>query len=86
MSDAAGSRLVVERVDAVPGRPWVFVSGQLTGDPLGVGDSVTIAYGDRASVAATIRTIELHTRPGITTVAIDADLRDSVGPGAELRA
>jgi hypothetical protein len=86
MSDAAGSRLVVERVDAVPGRPWVLVSGRLAGDPLRVGATVTIRYGDRVAVPAVIRTIEMHTRPGVTTIAIDADLRDALGPGAEVSA
>lgn len=84
MSNTAGSRLEVERTDVLPGRPWVFVSGHLTGDPLVVGATVVIRYGERPPVPATIRTVEVHTRPGITTVAIDEALRDSVGPGAEV--
>lgn len=86
MSDTSESRLVVERVDVLPGRPWVFVSGRLDGDVLRVGATVVIRYGDRPAVAATLRTIELHSPPGITTVAIDAEFRDAVGPGAELTA
>jgi hypothetical protein len=79
-----GSRLIVEFVSAFPARPWVFVTGRLLGDPLVIGAAGFIRYGDRPQVAATIRTIEFHSRPGTTTVAIDLELRDSIGPGAEL--
>lgn len=84
MSEGTGSRLVVERVDALPGRPWLFVSGRLSGGHIEIGSSVTIQYGDRDPVAAVIRTVELHTRPGTTTIGIDDSLRDAIGPGAEL--
>jgi len=84
MTEGTGSRLVVDRVDVLPGRPFLLVSGRLSGRPVGIGDAVTIRYGDRDPVATVIRTVELHTRPGVTTIAIDDSLRDEVGPGAEL--
>jgi hypothetical protein len=86
MTGKQRSRLVVERVDVLPSRPWVLVSGQLTGAPVAVGDDVIIRYGDRPDVHTAVRGIELHTRPGTTTLAIDAVLRDAVGPGAVVTA
>jgi hypothetical protein len=86
MSNGTRARLVVERVDALPGRPWLFVSGRLADGELEVGSPVTIRYGEREPVRAVVRTIELHTRPGTTTIAIDRDLRDAIGPGAEVTA
>ncbi len=32
------SSFALERVDVVSGRPWIFVSGRLTGGPVAVGE------------------------------------------------
>ncbi|WP_216912442.1 hypothetical protein [Nocardia noduli] len=72
------SRLIVERVDVLPSRAgWMFVTGVLSGEPVNIGDRVFIRNGEQATVA-TIKSIELHSRPGMTTIVLDADLRSIV--------
>jgi hypothetical protein len=78
------TRLIVERVHRIPSRPWVFVTGRLEGDRLCIGDKLVVAHGDLAVGSAVVRSIEIHSPPGTTTVAIDADLADSVRDGAVL--
>jgi len=79
------SRLVVERVDVLPSRAgWMFVTGVLSGDPVDVGDRVSIRHGEQSTVT-TIRSIELHSRPGITTIVLDADLRSIVTVGTVIQ-
>lgn len=78
------TRLIVDRVHRIPSRPWVFVTGRLEGDELGIGDELTVARGGVAVGSAVVRSIELHGTPGSTTVAIDADLADLVQDGAVL--
>jgi hypothetical protein len=85
VTDADRSRLVVERIDKLSRRPWPFVTGILEGQPLTIGQHVTIRRGDEAPVSATIRAIELHTAPGATTVAVDV-APDQITVGSVLSA
>jgi hypothetical protein len=77
-------RLIVERVHRTSSRPWVFVTGRLEGGELSIGDEMTVAHGDVPVGAAVVRSIELHGPPGTTTVAVDADLADSIRDGTVL--
>ncbi|WP_194838251.1 hypothetical protein [Nocardia sp. XZ_19_369] len=80
MSDGT-SRMIVERVDLLPSRAdWIFVTGVLSGEPVSIGDAVTIHNGDQTT-GATIKSIELHGRPGKTTIMLDAELRPVVTAG-----
>ncbi|MET7771914.1 hypothetical protein [Nocardia sp. NPDC005366] len=75
------SRMVVERVDVLPSRAgWMFVTGVLTGEPVNVGDQVSIRNGNQATVT-TIKSVELHSRPEKTTIVLDAELRSIVTVG-----
>lgn len=65
------SRLVVERVHKLSRRPWIFVTGRLEGEPLTLGQRVTVRHGDLAVATATIESVEIHSAPGMTTVAVD---------------
>ena len=78
------SVLAVEAVHRVPGRPWIFVSGRLTGDPLAAGARVTVRTSGRPETPAQIRGIEFHSRPGFTTITLDATLDDMVQPGSSV--
>ncbi|GAA5096943.1 hypothetical protein [Nocardia iowensis] len=79
------SQLIVERVDFLPSRPdWIFVTGTLSGDPVSVGDKVSIHNGDQAT-STIIKSIEIHSRPGKTTILLDADLRPIVTAGTVIR-
>jgi hypothetical protein len=78
------TRLVVERIDRISRRPWLFLSGRLEGEPLRIGDELTVAADGATPATATIRAIEFHTRPGVTTIAVDDSLADSVKVGAVL--
>ncbi|MFB8008318.1 hypothetical protein [Nocardia sp. NPDC056000] len=70
------SRMVVESVDRLSSRPgWLFVSGVVEGEPLFVGDTVFVQHGNRTR-STKVRTIEIHTRPGKTTIVLDTDLED----------
>lgn len=77
-------RLTIERVHRLSSRPWLFVTGQLEGDALRIGDELTVMVGGTPSGLAVVRSIELHTTSSKTTVAVDADLADSVREGAVL--
>jgi translation elongation factor EF-Tu-like GTPase len=79
---ANGSRLMVERVDSISSRPWIFVTGHLDGGPLAVGDSVSIHDADQPVIRTVIRSIEIHNAPGKTTIMLDASLKPSVRAGA----
>jgi hypothetical protein len=78
------SRLVVERIDRIARRPWLFVSGRLEGEPLRIGDELTVTSDDGVPAVAAIRAIEFHTRPGVTTIAVDEGLRDLIHVGTVL--
>ncbi len=78
------SRMVVEHVDTLRSRPqWIFVTGVLSGEPISIGDTVTIRHSG-GPAAATVRTIEMHSAPGRTTIALDSVLKPIVGPGTIL--
>ena len=78
------TRLIVENVHRIPNRPWVFVTGRLEDGELRIGDELIVAPGAVSGASAVIRSIELHGHPGKTTVAIDAELADSIRDGAVL--
>jgi translation elongation factor EF-Tu-like GTPase len=78
------TRLVVEIVHRIPGRPWVFATGRLEGGVLRIGDELVVQNSNVPGTAAAIRSIELHSSPGKTTVAVDAEFVDSLWPGTVL--
>ena len=78
------TRLTVEKVHRLSSRPWVFVTGRLEGDDLVIGDRLTVVGDGTAPATAVIRSIELHTGPGRTTIAVDADLADRLRDGVVL--
>jgi hypothetical protein len=78
------TRLIVEAVHRISGRPWVFVTGLLEGDDLRLGDEMTVAHGDVNVAFAVVRSIELHGPPGKTTIAVDVDHADTLRDGAVL--
>jgi hypothetical protein len=82
----SASRFVVERVHRLPRRPWIFVTGRLEGEPLTPGQRVTVRHGDLAVATATIESIEIHSAPGMTTVAIDELFAGVVRAGSMLTA
>lgn len=82
MTQSDAARLVVENVHKVSRRPWIFVTGRLDGGPLAIGDSVSIAFGDKPATSTLVRSIELHGPPGKTTIAIDAALEPVIGVDA----
>ncbi len=84
MTDAAPSRLVVEAVHKLSGRPWIFVSGTLEGGVVRIGDPVVVRTGTGPDVETAVRTIELHGPPGKTTIALDESLAGVVEPGIVL--
>jgi hypothetical protein len=55
------SRLVVERVDRITTRPWLYLTGRWEGDSMAPGDEMTIEYEGRDAVSAVIRGVEFHT-------------------------
>jgi hypothetical protein len=78
------TRFIVENVHRTSSRPWAFVTGWLEGDELHIGDELTITHGDIQVATAVVRSIELHSAPEKTTIAVDADLADMVQDGAVL--
>lgn len=78
------SILAVEAVHRVSGRSSIFVSGRLTGDPLIVGATVTVRTHGRPDTSTQIRGIEFHSPPGLTTIALDESLVDTVGAGSRV--
>lgn len=75
------TRLIVERTFKLAGRPYLLVSGALEGDPLRIGDHITVQTGGEPPIATTVRSIELHSAPGTTTVAVDLGLDAQIKPG-----
>lgn len=78
------TRLIVENVHRVSSRPWAFVTGRLEGGELHIGDELIVAQGDTRGASAVIRSIELHSPPGKTTVAVDVELAESFQDGTVL--
>ncbi|MEV0272791.1 hypothetical protein AB0H43_28765 [Hamadaea sp. NPDC050747] len=75
------SQLTVERTFKLTGRPWLLVTGRLDGEPLNIGDQLTIAGPGQPPVGGVVRSIELHSAPGTTTIAVDLELDDRIRPG-----
>jgi hypothetical protein len=78
------TRLIVEHVHRISSRPWAIVTGRLEGDELRIGDELILAHGDAAWASAVIRSIELHSPPGKTTIAVVAELAGSILDGTVL--
>jgi hypothetical protein len=49
-----------------------------------VGDEMTVAHGEVSVASAVVRSIELHSPPGKTTIAVDADPADALRAGTVL--
>ncbi|MFI6076118.1 hypothetical protein ACIA5C_31680 [Actinoplanes sp. NPDC051343] len=78
------TRLIVENVHRTSSRPWAFVTGRLEGDELHIGDELAVTHGNIQVATAVVRSIELHSAPDKTTVAIDAALADTIQSGTVL--
>ncbi|MFJ1459323.1 hypothetical protein [Nocardia sp. N2S4-5] len=79
------SHLVVERVDVLPGRAGrIYVTGVLSGEPVSIGDTVSVQNGDETATT-TIKSIEIHSPPGKTTIVLDADLGPIVNAGTVIQ-
>jgi hypothetical protein len=76
--------LIVENVHRTSSRPWAFVTGRLEGDELHIGDELTVTHGNIQVATAVVRSIELHSTPDKTTIAIDAALADTIQSGTVL--
>jgi hypothetical protein len=75
------TRLTVEQAFRLAGRGWLMVTGVLAGDPLYIGDHIVIQSGEQSPVQTVIRTIEIHSAPGTTTIAVDLGLDELIRPG-----
>lgn len=75
------SRLTVERTFRLSGRPWLLVTGVLDGGHLCIGDQVLVQAGDQPAAETVIRSIELHSAAGTTTIAVDLALDELIQPG-----
>jgi translation elongation factor EF-Tu-like GTPase len=73
--------LTVERTFKLSSRPWLLVTGVLDGGPLNIGDHVVVQGGDPPSAQTVIRSIEMHSAPGTTTIAVDLALDELIRPG-----
>lgn len=82
MNSEPKGRMVVEFVHRISNRPWIFVSGRLEGAELRVGDQVQVRVPGGPNLPATVKTIELHGPPGITTLGLDDPLIDLVKVGS----
>lgn len=78
------TRLIVEAVHRISSRPWVLVTGRLENGELRIGDELTVTRDDVPTGSATVRSIEFHSAPGRTTIAIDAGSADDLRDGAVL--
>jgi len=78
------TRFIVEQVHRTSSRPWAFVTGRLEGDELHIGDELTVTHGSIEFATAVVRSIELHSTPDKTTIAIDAALADTIQNGTVL--
>jgi translation elongation factor EF-Tu-like GTPase len=78
------TRLIVETVHRISSRPWVFVTGRLEGGDLHIGDEMTVTDGNAHTASAVVRSIELHSPPGKTTIAVDAEFAGALRDGVVL--
>ena len=74
------TRLVVENVHRMSSRPWTFVTGRLDGDALRVGDELV----DDRSISVVVRSVELHSAPATTTVAVEGVSAEAIRAGTVL--
>ena len=74
-------RLTVERTFRLSGRPWLLVTGVVDDGPLRIGDHVVVRAGGQLSARTVIRSIEMHSAPGTTTIAVDLHLAQLIRPG-----
>jgi translation elongation factor EF-Tu-like GTPase len=78
------TRFVVENAHTTSSRPWAFVTGRLEGGELHIGDELAVTHGGVEGATAVVRSIELHSAPDKTTIAIDAAVADSIQSGTVL--
>jgi translation elongation factor EF-Tu-like GTPase len=78
------TRLIVENVHRTSSRPWAFVTGRLEGGELHIGDELAVTHGSVQGATAVVRSIELHSAPDRTTIAIDTALADTIQSGTVL--
>jgi len=76
--------MVVQYVHRISGRPWILVSGRLEGGTLHIGDLVKVVVDGGPDVMATVKTIEVHSPPGLTTFGLDDSLAEVVRVGSEI--
>jgi hypothetical protein len=78
------TRLIVENVHRTSSHPWAFVTGRLEGDELHIGDELTVTHGNIQVATSVVRSIELHSAPDKTSIAIDAAHADTIQSGTVL--
>ena len=76
MSDRERTELRVEVVHRLSSRDLLLLSGRRSGGHLAVGDAITIKTPTGTTIRSAIKTIELHSRPGMTTVGVPASTGD----------
>ena len=57
------------------------MTGRLGGDELHIGDELTVTRDDVQIATGAVRSIEVYGAPGKTTIAVGADLADTVRDG-----
>ncbi|MGK5684862.1 hypothetical protein [Actinoplanes sp. URMC 104] len=77
--------LTVENVHTMSSRPWVFVTGHLEGEPLHIGDRLSVVRDGIPTATVVVRSIELHSARTTTTVALDGADSGSISEGDVLR-
>jgi len=65
-------RLALVAVRRTGTERWAYVSGELEGDEIHVGDEVTLAVDGVDVTTTTVRSVETYSPPPITTIAVDA--------------
>jgi hypothetical protein len=78
------TRLIVENVHTTASRPWAFVTGRLEGNGLHIGDELSVTHSGIEVAMAVVRSIEPHSSPEKTTIAVDAALADIIQSGTLL--
>jgi hypothetical protein len=84
MNTDSESTLVVHALHRLQARNLLMITGELAGGAVRIGDPVVIddSAGPRR---ASVRAIDLHTPPGLTTIGIDVDFDDAVKIGDTIR-
>jgi hypothetical protein len=78
------SRSTVQRTFRLTSRDRLLVTGALEGGPLRIGDLVMVQADSQTSARVVVRSIELHSAPGTTTVAMDLAWAELIRPGTVL--